>query len=290
MEQRNLPVLPDLPYASVTDASVAYYKDFLSQKRGTVVLIVAILILVGAWYAASGLLNFAGVLQYLALLMLTAITFVFLVRSHGADWFYKSIAVSWGWYYAESMPLSGFHGSLARVGHSHSVHNVLRDNFARPVKTIGTIQYAIGSGDTMQTYVNSFACVVVGVPLPHVLLTVDKDRFDNHILSAVGGLVYVRLEDTFEDYFGLYVEPGLELEALQLFSEELLKMMLEQWPGYSFECIGGELYVYTEGQIETKKKMAELSSLLEYLLGLRPRLTAMRGSVIAMHQAVKSAD
>lgn len=278
-------ILPNLPYESIGEASRAYYAEQWRKKRGAVVAVVAIVLLATLWFAQSNAFTITALVWFCVLLFLCAAAVAAAIQSRGQLMFYRGIAKAWGWYFTDSLALQEFHGSLARVGHSQRVYNVLSDGAPHPAKSIGTLRYAIGREKSERVYVQTYAMIDLKTPLPHVLLAVDKDRFDEHILMAVGRLEPVTLESGFEDFVGLYVEPGLELEALQIFASSVLAHIREVWPAYSFECLDTCMYVYSPGLVDTKAKMDSLAQLLSYLSSQTPRLVAMRGSVTAMQGA-----
>lgn len=276
-----------VPYASITEARRAYTKQLLVKHAPQIVGMGLVVLLILAWCMHKACFDVPDVWFVLWVPFMTGlVAFVFL-QYRGAALFYKGLAAAWSWQYVESWPLADFKGSLIRVGHGHHMRYVLVDNAQNPSRVIGDFEYAVGSGKTAQNFSGTFARVTVAGVMPHVLLAVDKQRFDNQILFISSNLVAVRLEQAYEEVFGLYVESGFELEALQLFSSDVLDKLLHEWSGYTFECVGKEVYVYAPQLLDTRVAAEQLLALLNYLLkDLAPRLQLMQGSIKAMQEVM----
>lgn len=83
----------------------------------------------------------------------------------------------------------------------------------------------------------------------------------------------VRLPSAFDSAFKLYVPEGYEIEALEIFTPEILALLLDEKWQHDVELVGDKLYIFREKNIDTKialqQELAHVGTLVE---ALAPRL------------------
>lgn len=285
--QEDFPVAASrVPYANVNEAVRAYASQWLSW-HATALVVPALLVAALAGWALF--VEADPVRSWLQLLWIPVMIGVLVwgyFRTQGTALFYQGMAAAWHWQYAASVVPAGYAATLFTVGHGQVLRNMMGGTVGGARAFIANLQYTVGSGKSAHTYTNTVAMLALSEQVPHVLLAVDKDRFDTQVLNRVSGFVAVPLEGTFEDRVGLYVQSGFELEALQIMHVTMLEKLDTVWSKFSLEFIGSELYVYAPRVLTTRSEVEQLLGLLHYASEeLGPRLRHMRGSIRAMREA-----
>ncbi|MBL8031275.1 MAG: hypothetical protein JNK33_03060 [Candidatus Doudnabacteria bacterium] len=277
---------PRVPYANVHEAVRAYASQWLSWHTTALVIPTLLVAALAGWALFAETDPWRSWLQLLWIPAMVGVLVWGYFRAQGIALFYQGIAAAWHWQYAASLVPAGYAATLFSVGHGQILRNMMGGTVGGARAFIANLEYTVGSGKSAHTYTNTVAMLALSDRVPHVLLAVDKDRFDSQVLSRVRNFEAVPLEGAFEDRVGLYVQSGFELEALQIIHVAMLEKLGTTWSKYSLEFVGSELYVYAPRVLSTRDEVEELLSLLHYASEeLGPRLRHMQGSLRAMREA-----
>lgn len=275
-----------VPYANVNEAVKAYASGWLFRHARALVVPALLVAAIVGW----ALFDEKDLARAWLQLLWVPVMIAFLVfghfRTQGLALFYQGIASAWAWEYRAYALPKQYAAALFKAGHSQLLRNMLSGEVGASPAFVANFQYTVGSGKSAHTYTNTVAMLALTGQVPHLLLAVDKDRFDSAVLSRVNNFVPVPLEGMFETRVGLYVEAGFELEALQIIDVTMLEKLDTAWPQFSLEFVGSELYVYAPRVLTTRDEVEQLLSLLQYASQeLSPRLRRMQGSIKAMQEA-----
>jgi hypothetical protein len=99
------------------------------------------------------------------------------------------------------------------------------------------------------------------------------------------GSEYVDLEGDFNKYFTLSIKKGYEVEALEIFTPDVMQELIDKAKTVSLEITDNNLFIYKSKVINTKKELYELYDLAKYFAEkLGPVLARMKPSLEAMEQ------
>lgn len=285
MQENSQVSTPPVPYANVNEAVRAYASQWLSWHATALVVPVLLVAALAGWALFAEADPLRSWLQLLWIPVMVGVLVWGYFRTQGIALFYQGMAAAWHWQYAASVVPAGYAATLFTVGHGQVLRNMMGGTVGGARAFIANLQYTVGSGKSAHTYTNTVAMLALSEQVPHLLLAVDKDRFDTQVLNRVSHLESVSLEGAFEDRVGLYVQSGFELEALQIMHVAMLEKLDTTWPLFSLEFVGSELYVYAPRVLATRSEVEELLGLLHYASEeLGPRLRHMRGSIQAMRE------
>ncbi len=96
--------------------------------------------------------------------------------------------------------------------------------------------------------------------LPHMILTSAKTSpFRTPMYANLGfaDSTPVRLEGAFSDKFELSVEKGMETEALEVFTPDIMGELVDKIPDANIEFSGNDLFIYRFGSVDPAKQIAE---------------------------------
>ena len=74
------------------------------------------------------------------------------------------------------------------------------------------------------------------------------------IRSQAGSLI--KLEGDFNQYFSLSITKGYEVEALEIFTPDVMQELIEKAKKFSMEVIGGHIFIYDNAIVGTKQGLS----------------------------------
>lgn len=96
--------------------------------------------------------------------------------------------------------------------------------------------------------------------------------------------VEISLEGRYQKYFKLFVKEGYEIEALQIFTPEILEMLIHDEKAYSIEFAGNKIYIYDDKKIISEKCFNNLMGISEQLVILcAPLLNRLHDDFASLH-------
>lgn len=218
----------------------------------------------GIWFMIAVALNMLGMLYFVWLVFE-------LMRLKEAFW--KELASSYG-YSFQSKPYFLKDALVFTQGHSkrtgYGVVGVMQDVPFR----LFEYSYTIGSGKNQTTYSYTVFEFTFSGSFPHIFF----NNMRNRALSGARELFLpeVGLPAAFSGKAKLYAPTGYEVEALEIFTPEVLSLLLEEkWP-HDMEFVDKKLYVFSERTISRRADLeTELERSTKLLSLLTPRLSRM---------------
>jgi hypothetical protein len=117
----------------------------------------------------------------------------------------------------------------------------------------------------------------------------DLDAAANMAVSRstlFGNYEKIQLEGDFDKYFMLYVAKGANIEALELFTPDIMADMIDNYRSYGLEFSNDTLYLYPMKLITDDDSFMQALALLERLAtNLKPTLDAMSASTASQQEA-----
>lgn len=178
------------------------------------------------------------------------------------------------------------HGDLFARGHSAAMTCVLsgmRNGF--PLRFF-LYDYTTGTGKQKRAHFFTVAEVTFRGNLPDVIVDTTEDRYTDDGIDGAHRVVV--LGNRFDEHFTLRVAEGHEIEALEVFTPEIIEEVIGRGRGYSFEFINNHLYVWTAGHVQTSVRLRHMLELAHYLIdALAYRLGRLHDDVDAIKEAYR---
>ncbi len=217
------------------------------------------------WYVPAGALVFFVLGIYFALPLVPHLAFVVFLFSFLVAYgfsmtvFMKQFAKRHGFVYAKSGDTSTLSGRIFSIGNTKNMYHVVSgERGGRPLRFFH-YTYTVGSGKNRTTYKHVVAEYrLQKTTFPFILLLSKNMSYTGTWdSSGVAHDIEVPLEPEFAKHFRLYTTQGYEIEALQIFTSEVLRALIEKGAGYSIEFSGSVWNLFTTKTIDTKKDIED---------------------------------
>lgn len=163
--------------------------------------------------------------------------------------FWKQFAEINGWQYKGSGDPNKESGVMFRQGNSRSISNIIEGSIDDRRFRIFNYQFTIGSGKHRTTYYYTVFAFKFSGSFPHIYL---NNKYNSYGLS-VGEKI--PLSSEFEKKFTLFAPKEYEIEALEIFTPDILANLLDNGFSHDVEFINQEVLIFTYGQINTFEQL-----------------------------------
>lgn len=198
--------------------------------------------------------------------------------------FYEQFAKANGYTFSAGSGSWSGEGALFQIGETRSRKNVINGNFKNHAISFFNYQYTIRQGKSTVTYNYTVFEIDYDRRIPKMFLRVDKDRWQM-VKPKFANIRKLPLEGNFDDYFDLFVEEKFEIEALQIFTPDIMDKLITDWHQFTLEFTYDKIYIYSFYTISKKKDLQAMYGLAQYLIEkLAPVLRDMEPSFVAMHE------
>ncbi|MDR6143113.1 hypothetical protein QE375_002667 [Microbacterium foliorum] len=142
-------------------------------------------------------------------------------------------------------------GMIFSSGSSRMSTDVLRGVEPRFVE-FGNYQYTTSNGKQSTTHRWGYVAVKLDVPLPNIVL----DALGNNTLGSTLAAAFrsdqrLSLEGDFDRYFSLYCPTGYEVDALYLFTPDVMARFIDHAAQLDVEIVDDWLFLYTRRNLST---------------------------------------
>ncbi len=246
---------------NITKETIKAVKELLFFPKWQFWVIVGIFIVLTIW---SG-----GFIFMIAPVLL--VIYVVRVKHKIEKRFWKDFAVINGWQYIEHVNPDKEHGIMLRQGHTRLIENVVLGVIDGRKFRIFNYNFSIGSDKHERMYdYTVFAFKFDGI-FPHFYLNSKNQNsysmeYDVNIESGE----VVPLSGEFDKKFTLSVPKKYEIEALEIFTPDIMVKLLDNEFSHDVEFVDSEMLIFTNGrmnssdELEKEFKMAlEIEDLLD---------------------------
>lgn len=211
------------------------------------------------------------------------------VRKNILHEFYKQFAAANNFTYVQISTIGGMSGALFRVGNSKFSEDIITGEFAGFPLRLFNYNYTIGYGKNSTKYKKTVFEIDFETPLPPVLLLQDRSAFGDDLSdNNLKNRSKVSLPKHIEQDYNLYTEKKYEIEALQVFTPDVLEYIHTNYSDFNFDFEGTKLYVYARSVIIKKEDIKRAYTLAQYLINqLSHELKNMKGSIIALNEHIR---
>jgi len=197
--------------------------------------------------------------------------------------FMKQFAEDNGFDYQKTASIETVYGKLFEIGHSRHISNVISGIHKDHPMRIFNYTFTVGYGRNSQTY--SFTVLELffeKVDFPHILLRSKK-------MSVYRGLMgkteSISLEDEFKRDFDFFVQKGYEIEAMQIFTPETLRIIKEKAAKFSIEFYGKTVCFFDNKKIGKNNDLQELYGVTEKVFdSMSPLLNRLYDDFKVLHK------
>ena len=202
------------------------------------------------------------------------------------DEFMQQFAKANGYAYSE-IGMYG-HGHLFSLGHTQqATDRVIGQYNGYPIE-VYLYSYVTGEGKGRQEHRYTVFTLNFDTQMPDVVMTNKHQALDT--ILAPSGAEAVNLEGDFNDYFTLHVPKGYEIEALEVFTPDVMQALIEKGKQFNMEIYNNFLYIYKPSYVSNKKDLYAMYELARYMTDkLAPVLAAMKPSLISEQEEKEEA-
>ena len=209
----------------------------------------------------------------------------YVVREAVQHEFMKQFAVRSGFSYEKEGEVDGLDGCVFEIGHSRQCKDIIRGRHGAYPITLFNYGYTSGYGRGSRSFAFTVFRLQFCTILPNILLWAHGHQFGEDLTEHIGNEARIELEGDMHKQFIFYAQKEYEIEALQVFTPEIIERLAGYSGSFSLEIAGSELYIYSRDTISNKAQLHELYGLTRYFIDkLGPRIARMRKGLEAMHE------
>lgn len=202
----------------------------------------------------------------------------------------KDFATKVGFSYQDSVDVSSTEGEIFNFGHSQNISKIVFGKYFKNDTRLFVFSTTVGSGKNQHIYRYSVLEIIFDTLLPEILLNNKK----NSISSSQWPLVFpdneakLSLGVDFDKQFKLYVAKEYEIEAMQIFTSEIMQMFMDKSDDISVEMFKDKVCLYYPHQITNKDQLVLIYGLAkDVIVKLGSRFYAIKNDVEHMQKYAK---
>jgi len=255
-QQRNLGML-DESIGDVDQNTAGYLKRHLFQ----VFAFFGITIVIEIVLFFSGLTNYE---IYILPLIIPIIGYR-IISGRVQHEFMQQFSIHKGFTYLPKGNLDGLDGNLFQIGYNRLVTDVIKGEYKNCPMTLLTYSYVSQNNRYSQTYTYTVFELQFKTKMPNILLQKISDSYEESFEKCFDGDI-LKLEGDFNKYFTVNVAKGYELEALEVFTPDVMADLIDKAKNFSLEIVNDHLFIYAHKIISTKKELIEFYDLAQYFV------------------------
>lgn len=192
--------------------------------------------------------------------------------------FMQQFAEANGYQFAAKGSLEEVAANYLQMGHSRHMDNVVSGKYAECPIRFFDFGCTVGYGRNSRR-INFSSCEITYNKTLHKFFLdakVHNFLFENLWANPHTGEEKLSLEGDFNKYFTLYVSPGCQVEALEIFTPDIMEKLIDLSQKFSLEFVGDKLYIYTRSLIKKREDLYAVFKLAKFLVSeLAPKLERM---------------
>lgn len=175
--------------------------------------------------------------------------------------------------YTHDAPFDYRDGLIFREGHSQKYVDLLRAD-GHYFTEIGNYEYITGSGKSQQTHRYGYVRIKLPRRLPNMVL----DAKSNNLFGRISNLPssfrrdqVLHLEGNFDNYFTLYAPEEYKVDALYVFTPDVMQALIDTAGKYDCEVIDDDFYIYTQPSFNLTNRQ-HFEQIIAIVQTLKPEL------------------
>ncbi|MEI6580984.1 MAG: hypothetical protein WCO07_02305 [bacterium] len=175
------------------------------------------------------------------------------------SFFWKEFADLNGWQYNDSIQSETFNlaynntngesGVMFKEGNTRNISNEIRGFFEDRPFRIFCYQFSIGSDKNRRTFCYTVFAFKLNGSFPHIYLNNKSNSW------SINTGEKIPLPVEFENKFSLSAPKEYEIEALEIFTPDILASLLNKGFLYDVEFVNQEILVFADGQINNFEQL-----------------------------------
>jgi hypothetical protein len=142
-------------------------------------------------------------------------------------------------------------GMIYSHGTSRMSTDVVRGTSPRFVE-FGNYQYTTSNGENSTTHRWGYVAIKLDVPLPHIVLDALSDNtLGSDVAAGFSREQRLSLEGDFDRYFSLFCPSGYEVDALYLFTPDVMARFIDSLAQLNVEIVDDWMFFYTRRPVST---------------------------------------
>ena len=142
-------------------------------------------------------------------------------------------------------------GMIYSHGTSRMSTDVVRGTAPRFVE-FGNYQYTTSNGKNSTTHRWGYVAIKLDVPLPHIVLDALSDNtLGSDVAAGFSREQRLSLEGDFDRYFSLFCPSGYEVDALYLFTPDVMARFIDNLAQLNVEIVDDWMFFYTRRPVST---------------------------------------
>lgn len=186
----------------------------------------------------------------IAFLPFLAVVFYLVALRDGlANYFWKQFAEINGWAYRNYSDPGRESGIMFRQGNSRNIFHVIEGNIGDRRFRIFNYEFITGHGRRKKRHYYTVFAFKFNGSFPHIYLNNKHNSYDINAGEKIS------LPAEFEKIFSLSVPRKYEIEALAIFTPDILAKLLDSDFHHDVEFVDREVLIFTEGRVDKFEKL-----------------------------------
>jgi hypothetical protein len=289
------PPIIEQPITSVDQSTLKYFRAHIGRVVGFLIVFAVIEIGAVTGFILNGAAsNSAGnngntIYGIFIIFPLVALVVAYsYVRQRILDEFFEQFAKANGYAFSEhGENFSALDGALFRLGYDQTVADTVSGTYLGCPICLFLYSYVTGSGKQRRIHRYTVFELQFDTVMPDLLLEKKESLFDIGFGAGLFGQLpeHIKLEGDFNKYFSLSIKKGYEVEALEVFTPDVMEELEEKCKNLSLEIVNSHLFIYDNGTISTKVALDALYDVAQYFVQkLAPVLARMKAPTEAMEE------
>jgi hypothetical protein len=192
--------------------------------------------------------------------------------------FMQQFAEANGFHYAKTGTIYGLDGWVFTIGHGQEVLDLVTGTYEGYPISLFTYSYNIGQGKNQQKITFDVFELQFDTAIPDFFLLQNGRDFGSFFM----GKEKLKLEGDFDRYFTLSIAKGYEVEALEVFTPEVMAALIDKARSFSLEIVNDHVFIYATNPLGTKEGLYAMYGFVQYFTEtLGPVLARMKSSLVA---------
>jgi hypothetical protein len=174
-------------------------------------------------------------------------------------------------------------GTLFLLGNNKTMRSVVSGSYLNCPISLFDYSYTTGSGKSRQVHPYTVFQLQFDTEMPDLLMEKKESIFNSEFIGNLPE--HITLEGDFNKYFSLSIKKGYEVEALEIFTPDVMAELEAKCKGLSLEIVNSHLFIYDNKTVSTKADLDAFYGVAQYFVQkLGPVLARMKRSTEAMEE------
>ncbi len=215
-------------------------------------------------------------------LLLLVVVPIGIVQQKVQDEFMRQFAAANGYQFSVfGGDYSTLDGALFRLGNGvRNIRDVVSGAYLNLPIALFDYSYETGSGKNRQVHRYTVFQLGFDTAMPDLLLERKSFLSSDSLMSKLPE--HIKLEGDFDKEFNLTIKKGYEIEALEIFTPDVMAELMDRCRKFSLEIVNNHLFVYDNKVVENKADLDAFYGVVRYFAEtLGPVLARMKPALEA---------